>query len=74
MDTREKMGLVEDDGGVKMVEMGSKGLGNELVLVQDSVSQANGFEITECAKGGFGSSWGSAEWDFQGQVVGETEV
>ena len=37
MDTGEKMGLIESDGGVKMVKLGSKGLGNELVLAQNSV-------------------------------------
>ena len=28
-----------------------------------------GFEVIECGKGGSGGRWGSAEWDFQGQVV-----
>ena len=35
IDTEEKMGLVAGDGGVNLVELGSKGLGNEFVLIQD---------------------------------------
>ena len=40
------MGLVADYGGVKMVNLGSKGLGNNLVLMQDSVGQVYAFEVT----------------------------
>ena len=43
MDTGEKMGVVVGDQGVKMVEMGGEGLGDELVLTQDSLSKLNGF-------------------------------
>jgi hypothetical protein len=41
-----------------------------MLIAQDSVGQVNGFEVTECGKGGSGSRWGSIERDFQGQVVG----
>ena len=58
-----------------MVELGSKGSRNEIVLAQHTVGQVNGFKVTECGKGNSGSRWGSAEWDFQGLVVGgDTEV
>ena len=55
------MGLFADDGCVKMVELGSKGSGNQLVLAQDSFVQVNGYEVIECSKGGSGMRWGSAE-------------
>ena len=46
LDTGEKMGVVAGDRGVKMVKTGGEGLGDELVLMQDSVGKLNGFKVT----------------------------
>ena len=45
-----------------------KGLGNEVILVQDSVSEVNVLEITEGGKEGSHSRRGRAVRNFQGQV------
>ena len=39
LDTGEKMGVVAGDRGVNMVKTGGEGLGDELVLTQDSVGK-----------------------------------
>ena len=69
IDTGEKMGLIAGDGGVKLLKLGSKRSGDKFVLVQNSVSEFDGFEVVVSGKGGSGSRWGSVERDFQGQVI-----
>ena len=63
MDTGEKMGVVAGDGGVEIVKLGGKGLGNVFVLTQDSVSKVNGLEVTVVGKGGSGGRRGSIKRD-----------
>ena len=46
LDTGEKVRMVSGDRGVKMVKTGGEGLGDELVLTQDSVVKFNGFKVT----------------------------
>ena len=37
--------MVAGDGGVKMIKLGSMGLGNVFVLAQDSVSDVYGLKV-----------------------------
>ena len=46
LDTGEKVRMVSGDRGVKMVKTGGEGLGDELVLTQDSMGKLNGFKVT----------------------------
>ena len=66
MDAWEKVELVVGDGGVEKVELECKGSENEVVFMQDSVSEVNGSKTTEYGKDGSGSRRGSAERNFQG--------
>ena len=52
------------DRGVKMVKTGDEGLGDELVLAQDSVGKLNGFKVSVGSKGGSGGGRGSIERNF----------
>jgi hypothetical protein len=67
MDTREKVELFVVNGGGETVHLECKGLGNEVVFTQDSMSEVNRLKITECGKD---RRWGNIECNIQGRLSG----
>ena len=70
VDTGEKMGLVAGDRGVKLFKLGSKELGNEFVLMQDSVNEVDGLEVTVGARAGLAAGGEELRGIFKVRLLG----